>query len=194
MGTHINIVLVVQLVGIGGKHSVHVEGIVLPPLQSEVDVHIAPRANLGCGIVAHVDVERINEAHLLQAVVLIPPFHLQVVTQGERDVTALTLARRTVEGVGILRIAHQRYVSVGIGLLVGIPVAVTRSSEVRGITEVHRRRKHVADSVYPVAEQLAVRNPGTIELGRKTYAHVPVIHVVETVDGITFLRLAGFIP
>ena len=194
MGTYINIVLVIQLVGISGKHSVHVEGIVLPPLQSEVDVHIAPRANLGCGIVAHVDVERINEAHLLQAVVLIPPFHLQVVTQGKRDVTALTLARRTIEGVGILRIAHQRYVSVGIGLLVGVPVAVSRSSEVRGITEVHRRRKHVAHSLYLISEELAAWYIETIELGRKTYAHVPVIHVVETVDGITFLLLAGFIP
>ena len=27
-------------------------------------------------------------------------------------------------GMGILRVAHQRYVSVGIGLLVGVPVAV----------------------------------------------------------------------
>ena len=126
MGTHINIVLVVQLVGIGGKHSVHVEGIVLPPLQSEVDIHIAPRANLGCGIVTHVDVERIDDTEFLVSgrVLIALHLHLDVVAQGKRDITALTLARRTVEGIGILRVAHQRYVSVGIGLLVGVPVAV----------------------------------------------------------------------
>ena len=126
MGTHINIVLVVQLVGIGGKHSVHVEGIVLPPFQSEVDVHIAPRANLGCGIVTHVDVERIDDTEFLVSgrVLFALHLHLDVVAQGKRDITALTLARRTIKSIGILRIAHQRYVSVGIGLLVGVPVAV----------------------------------------------------------------------
>ena len=126
MVAYIYIALVVQLVGIGGKHGVHVEGIVLPPLQSEIDVHIAPRANLGCSIVAHVDVERIDDTDFLVSgrVLVALHLHLDVVAQGKRDVTALTLARRTVEGVGILRIAYQRYVSVGIGLLVGIPVAV----------------------------------------------------------------------
>ena len=33
--------------------------------RQEVDVHIAPRANLGCGIVTHVDVERIDDTEFL---------------------------------------------------------------------------------------------------------------------------------
>ena len=109
MGTHINIVLVVQLVGIGGKHSVHVESIVLPPLQSEVNVHIAPRANLGCSIVTHVDVERIDDTEFFVSgrVLIALHLHLDVVAQGKQDITTLTLARRIVKGIGILRVAHQ---------------------------------------------------------------------------------------
>ena len=81
MGTHINIVLVVQLVGIGGKHSVHVEGIVLPPLQSEVDIHIAPRSYLSRHIVTHIDVKRIYQTDFLETcrVLIALDLHLQVV-------------------------------------------------------------------------------------------------------------------
>ena len=52
----------------------------------------------------------------------------------------------------------------------------------------------MAHSLYFISEELAAWYVETIEFGRETYAHVPVIYVVETVDGITFLRLAGFIP
>ena len=194
MVAHIDIALIVKLIGVGGEHGVHVERIVLPPLQAQVDVHIAPRAHLGGGVVAHVDVERIDEANLLDTVVLVLPLHLQVVAQGEADVAALALARHAVEQVLIGRIAHKRHVTVGIGLLVSVPVAVAGGTEVWRITEAHSRRDDVADSLNPVAEYLAVRRPETINLGRETHAHVPVVHVVESVGGIANLFLGGCVP
>ena len=67
-------------------------------------------------------------------------------------------------------------------------------SEIRCIAEAYCRGDHVADPVYPVAEQLAVRNPEAVKLGRESYAHVPVIYVVESVGGIANLFLRSGIP
>ena len=52
----------------------------------------------------------------------------------------------------------------------------------------------MADPVYPIAEQLAVRNPEAINLRTHPHAHVPVIYVVEAVGGIAHLLLGGSIP
>ena len=52
----------------------------------------------------------------------------------------------------------------------------------------------MANPVYSVTEELTVRNPESIQLGRETYTHVPVINIVEAIDGITLLNLLLAIP
>ena len=50
------------------------------------------------------------------------------------------------------------------GLLVGVVVAIARSTEVGSIAEIEGRRKHVADAVYLFTEQFAVGNIETVNL------------------------------
>ena len=84
--------------------------------------------------------------------------------------------------------------SVGIGVLIAVVIAIAARTEVRCIAEAYLRGYDVADSLDLVAEYLAVRNPESINLRACRDGEVPVVDVVETVYSVSNFRLCGFIP
>ena len=81
MSTDVWISLFVQFISIGSKDRIHIERIVLPPFQTQVDIHIAPRSYLSRHIVTHIDVKRIYQTDFLETgrVLIALDLHLQVV-------------------------------------------------------------------------------------------------------------------
>ena len=139
MGSHIRISLFVEFIGIGGKDSMHTVSIVLPPFQAQVDTEVTPWPHLGCRIVTHIDIKSIDKTYLFKSsgIFVALDLHLEVVAQREGDASLLTLARHTKERVLIRRVADERYIAIGICLLVSIPVSIARSTKVWRIAEAY---------------------------------------------------------
>ena len=196
MGSHIRISLFVEFIGIGGKDSMHTVSIVFPPFQTQVDAEVAPGSHLGCRIVTHIDIESIDKTYLFKSggVLIALDLHLKVVAQREGNASLLTLARHSKERVLIRRVADERYISIGISLLISIPVSIARSTKIWRIAEAYSWREHVAYGLYLVTEELAVGHPETIKFGRGTDAHVPVVHIMETIGRISHLDLLLLVP
>ena len=194
--THIGRALFVQFVGVCGEDGIHLERIVLPPLQSQVDAHVAPRFLLGSHVVAHVDVEGVDKAQFLVScrVLVALHLHLEVVAQGEGDGPRLSRRGIAEECARIGRVAFERDVAVGIGLEVGVHVSVFRSTEVGRIVECYARLEDVAYGLYLVAENLTVGYPESVEGGRHGQTEVPVVHIVESVGSVSHHGLLVLVP
>ena len=52
----------------------------------------------------------------------------------------------------------------------------------------------MAYGLYLVTEELSVGHPETIKFGRGTDAHVPVVHIMETIGRISHLDLLLLVP
>ena len=151
---------------------------------------------VGSEIVAHSQTEFVDERYLLDTgTVLVALYlHLDIVSDIKRDVARLALARHAVELSFVWRILNEVDRTVGIGLLIGLIIAVASLSEVRCIAEAYARGDDVAYGLNLVAEYLAARSEEAVELCRRTDRHVIVVHVVESVYRVARLFLCSLVP
>ena len=174
----------------------HVEGIVLPPFQTDIHAQVTPGLLLGCHVVRHLQGKVVDDAHLLEAgtVLVALHLHLDVVGKAERQVAGLAACGETEGRALVRRILDKVYATVGIGALVGLVIAVARRTEVWGVAEADLWGEDVADGLYLVTENLAAGHIETIQLGAGAHGEVPVVDVVQSVDGIVDHGAGGFVP
>ena len=186
----------VGLIGIGGEDGIQREGVALRQLQAQTRGEVAPRAHISSHVIGHRGAQLVNDADFLEAcrVVVGLDFHLDIIRDIHRDASRLTLSRTSENGTLEHAILYHRHIAVLIGLLIDIPEAIARRAEVGRIAETDRRREDVAHSLYLIAEYLARRDIEAIELGRCAQTEVPVVVVVEALQGIYNLALVDFIP
>ena len=194
--THSGPAVLVQFVGVGGKGGVHVEGVALGDFKAQAGVQVAPGAYVGCHIVRHAGTQFVYQTDFLVAATVFVRTHLhfQVVGDIHRDASRFAFSRHAVKAVGVGGVFHERHLAVGIRLLITLVIAVVAAAEVGRITETHLWREHVAYGHYLVAEELAPRHEHTIQLGGGRDAEVPVVDVVEAIDGVGHLLLFLCIP
>ena len=120
--------------------------------------------------------------------------HFDVVRDVHRDASRLSLTRHAKQRTSIGRVFHHRHIALGIRLLVSLIVPIARGTEVRSIAETQGRSEDVADGLNLISKQLPVGNVEAIQLGRGTDAEVPVVHIVEALNGVYHLTLVVHIP
>ena len=186
----------VGFVGVGGEGGVEVEGVALGELQSEARTEVAPGSRLGGEVVGHGGTEFVDDADFLEAcgVVVAFDFHLDVVGDVHGDATGLALAHGAEDGALEVVVLDERDVAVGVGLLVGVEVAVARGAEVGRVAEGDGGREDVAYAVNLVAEEFAVGYEEAVDLGGESEAHVPVVDVVESLQRVDDFLLSLFVP
>ena len=81
-----------------------------------------------------------------------------------------------------------------ISLDIRFVVAVTRGTEVGGITEAHLRRDDVPDGHDFITENFSTRGPETVELRIGRHTHPPIVHVVEAIRRVGLLHLSCHVP
>ena len=194
MLTESGIAVLVQLIGIGSKDGIHVERITLGYLQSQSGAQVTPWSDIRCHVIRHTRTQLVNQTDFLGRVVVYPHLHLHVVGYIHSYATRLASTRHAIKTIGIGRVSDQRHIAVGIGLLIGIIVAVSAGAEVRCIAETNLRGEDMADGYNLVAEELFPGHVHTIQLGGCTDTETPVVDIIESVNGIGHLSLRTLVP
>ena len=186
----------VGLIDIRGEGGGEVHRVRLRQLQSETGSQVAQRPDVRGEVIRHVGGEFVDQADLLKAggVIFRLDLHLQVVLQVEADLPSHTRSGRLVDVNAVRRILHERHVAVGVGLLIGLAVAIALVAEVRCITEADTRREDVADGLDLVAEEFAAGGIEAVELRIDIQRDIPVIDVVEARHRVGHLLLILRVP
>ena len=151
------------------------EGIVFPPLQSDIHSKVAPRMILCSQIVWHTSAEIINEGNLLEAssILVRLDFHLKLVSNLHTYSSGLATSRSTF----ILYVFY----------LFAIAEVVRLKIRRKTIRNWYCRGEDMTDSINLVTEYLSVRNKETIQLGIGTDWCTYVIHVLKTTKRVSYL-------
>ena len=181
----------VELVRISGKLGVHAERVVPRCLDTHPHGQIAPRLTLGRHVITQVRSQFVDKADFPYRIVLRTDLHLNVIGDVHRHASGLTPPRHTIEAAAIRRIAHRRHIAVFIRLHVRRIIAITGRTEIRCIIKAYGRREDMADGLYLFTEQRRIK---TVKFGRGRYAHIIIIHVLESPDRVVHLTLVFFIP
>ena len=196
--TDVRRTICIQLVSIGAEDGIHVEGIILPPLESDAHGEVAPLVGRGGRVIRHGEPQLVDEAYLFVTervlVVVALDLHLEVVGDIPADVSRFSLSWDTIERALVRRVFHERDVAVGVRLLISAVVTIACRPEVGCIGEAHTGRDDMTDGHHLVAENLLVGHEEAVELGAGAQREIPVIHVMEAVGRIVLLLLGGRIP
>ena len=192
---YIRIAVLVQVVGVGGKDCIHIKGIALRQFQTQSHGEVTPRLLLSGKVIAHVSTQLVNDADFLNSrgVGIALYLHLDIVGNIHRYRTRLA-TRHAIHLSGEGRILYQRYVAVGIGLLVSIIVSIAAGSEVGGIVERDGGLEDVAHCLNLLTEEFAVGDIEAIQCRRSRHRHTPVVDVIETLQGVHYFLLVLRVP
>ena len=169
MVTLTRLALGVQLIDVAGKRRAQVQRVALGELQTDGRTQRTQRLTVSSKVIGHAQTQFIDETDLLEArgVVVALELHLHIVGEVNGHATRHTLVEgRSEQGSLIGGVLYQRDIAIGIGLLVGLEIAIARSTEVRCIAEGNGRRHDVADGLNLFAEEFTVRHIETIQLRR----------------------------
>ena len=186
MVAHIDVAVLVELVGIGGEDSRHGEGVALGELEADVHVEVAPRLRLGCHVIAHGHTQLVDETYLLlsRRVSVGPQLHLEVVGDVQLDAAVHAAGSRAVDTAAEGRIGDGGDVAVPVRADVGVVHSPHRLAEVRRIVERDAGRYHVPDGLYLLPSEPRQRRIVAIQLRVGTDAHREVIDIVEAVHRV----------
>ena len=75
-----------------------------------------------------------------------------------------------------------------------VVIAIALCTETGGVAETDVGREDVTDAVNLITENLAVGDIESVELGRERHAHIPVVHIEESLNSVDTLDLILFVP
>ena len=75
-----------------------------------------------------------------------------------------------------------------------VVIAIALVTETGSVAETDVGREDVTDAVNLITENLAVGDIESVELGRERHAHIPVVHIEESLNSVDTLDLILFVP